>query len=330
VFSHNGYTAQSRFHAMSGSLAGLRGNRTLIDDFKANGYEVAYFSGQDESFGGLAVGFDRADVAYDARHDRQRRYSTFSTPGSLAIPYTVVQERVAAFLARRSDSRPLFLYLNFHDTHYPYHHDGMRPLASDTILAEAQITPDRARALREMYLNAAANVDRAIGETLALLREHLSAEPGVIVTADHGESLFDEGFLGHGYALNDAQTRIPLIVTGLPLVIDEPFGQVELRDAIAHALSAPGAATSPHVRPRSDKKVFQYLGSVDRPRQIAFTSGDGRTLYDFRTGRVRLAERAWQRPGELDDDGVRQFLELVHFWERVVLARSELKRGADE
>ena len=51
--------------------------------------------------------------------------------------------------------------------------------------------------------------------------------------ADHGESLFDEGFLGHGYALNDAQTRIPLIVSGLPLRLVEPFGQVDLRDAAA-------------------------------------------------------------------------------------------------
>jgi hypothetical protein len=322
AFSHNGYTTQSRFHALSGSLAGLRGERTLIDDFKANGYEVAYFSGQDESFGGLSVGFERADVGYDARQDRTRRYTTFTTPGSLAVPYDVVQERVAGFLAQRRTDRPLFLYLNFHDTHYPYHHAGMHPLVSETALTEAQITPDRAQALRTMYLNAAANVDRAIGETLALVRAHLRAAPGVIVTADHGESLFDEGFLGHGYALNDAQTRIPFIVTGLPLVVDEPFGQVELRDAIGTALAASPTTESPRVRWPGGKKVFQYLGNIERPRQIAFAAPGGRTLYDFRIGKVRIAERAWQRPGDLDAESARQFLELLHFWERVVLARS--------
>ena len=43
---------------------------------------------QDESFGGpaLGVGFERADVAYDARMDRDKRYSRFTTPGSRDRP----------------------------------------------------------------------------------------------------------------------------------------------------------------------------------------------------------------------------------------------------
>ena len=88
AFSHNGFTYQSRFHLFSGSLAGVRGGRTLVDDFKGNGYRVGYFSGQDDSFGGpeLAVGFDRADAFFDARSAPDRRYTQFSTPGSLAVP----------------------------------------------------------------------------------------------------------------------------------------------------------------------------------------------------------------------------------------------------
>ena len=88
AFSHNGFTYQSRFHLFSGSLAGVRGGRTLVDDFKGNGYRVGYFSGQDDSFGGpeLAVGFDRADTFFDARSAPDRRYTQFSTPGSLAVP----------------------------------------------------------------------------------------------------------------------------------------------------------------------------------------------------------------------------------------------------
>ena len=41
AYSHNGYTSQSRFHLFSGSLAGVRDGRTLIDDFNANGYLTA-------------------------------------------------------------------------------------------------------------------------------------------------------------------------------------------------------------------------------------------------------------------------------------------------
>lgn len=326
VYSHNGYTAQSRFHTLAGSLMNLREGRTLIDDFKANGYEVAYFSGQDESFGGpgLGIGFERADLSYDARRDRGRRYSTFTTPGSLAVPFTIVQERIGEFLARRDRDRPLFLYVNFHDTHYPYHHDGVLPLVSSTVLREREIAPGRAMELRAMYDNTAANVDRAIGGTLELVVRHLARTPAVIVTADHGESLFDEGFLGHGYALNDAQTRIPLVAAGLPLRIDEPFGQAELRDAVGQALSMPAGSTGPVIVRTPGKLVFQYLGTIDRPRQIAFATATARQVFDFRTRRYQDDTGEWTRPEALDEAAREQFLELVRFWERMIRARGQI------
>ena len=91
--SHNGYTVQSRQHIFTGSLADLRGGTTLIDDFKANGYETAYFSGQDESFGGA-----RRRRRIRAGRRRLRRAGrtatsatrTFTTAGSLAVPYDVL------------------------------------------------------------------------------------------------------------------------------------------------------------------------------------------------------------------------------------------------
>ena len=143
AYSHNGYTAQSRFHIFSGSLANLRGGQTLIDDFKANGYEVGYFSGQDDSFGAqeYRVDYKNADVMFDARQERKRRYSTFTTAGSLAVPFDVVEQHVGDFLNARDASKPLFLYINFHDTHYPYHHGAMQPLVSDVVRPERQIEP---------------------------------------------------------------------------------------------------------------------------------------------------------------------------------------------
>jgi hypothetical protein len=325
AFSHNGYTAQSRHHLFSGNLVNVPARGTLIDDFQANGYEVAYFSGQDESFGGpaMAVGFDRADVAYDARVEPHLRYSTFQTPGSLAVPYTVVTERIGEFLERRDRSRPLFLYVNYHDTHFPYDHGKVRRLISDVRLPKGAIAPERAADLRTMYLNTVANVDAAIGRVLDTAARTLGAPPAVIVVADHGESLFDEGFLGHGYALNDVQTRIPLIAARLPVEIREPFGQADLRDTIGAALSAP-KGRAPRTVPGDGRFVFQYLGSLRRPRQIGFTTPAGRTIYDFRTGRVRHPSRAaWALPHHLSPSEHGDWVELVRFWERLVLEQSD-------
>ncbi len=325
AFSHNGYTAQSRYHLFTGSLNGVVPNTSLIDDFKANGYEVAYFSGQDESFGGeeFAVGFDRADLAYDARVEPQRRYSTFSTAGSLAVPLAVVRERVEAFLSTRRSDRPLLLYVNFHDTHFPYHHAGIEPIVSRTVLPRGQIGPARSAELRETYLNTAANVDRAIGAILAAARRDLRQEPAVIVTSDHGESLYDEGFLGHGYVLDDVQTRIPFIVSGLPLSLTEPLGQSDLRERLRTTLASPAVAGArPALTLDTEKRVFQYLGTIQRPRQIGFVTARGRTIYDLANHRAQVRDGEWRNPAAMTGQDDRELRELVHYWERLLAARA--------
>ena len=120
AWSHAGSTVQSRYHILSGTLIPDRGDSTLLDDFKNHGYDVAYFSGQDDDFGSMGLHYQRVDKFYDARQDITRRYSTSTTPGSLAVPLSVVDERIREYLAARQRKNPLFLYVNFHDTHYPY------------------------------------------------------------------------------------------------------------------------------------------------------------------------------------------------------------------
>ena len=324
AYSPNGYTAQSRFHLFSGSVAGLRSG-TLIDDFRANGYYVAYFSSQDESFGGSRydVGFSRADVAYDARSDRALRYSTFTTAGSLAGPADVLEQRIQTFLAEdHAASKPLFMYANFHDAHFPYAHDGVRSIVSSERLPRHAISPDARDALWSTYVNTAANVDQAVGTLIERVRAARGREPAVIVTADHGESLYDDGFLGHGHALNDVQTRVPLVVANLPMVIGEPFSHVDLRDALGRALQATMGAP-PSVR-SSGRSVFQYLGTVDRPRQIAFFRDNARIIYDFRTDRVQVDGGDWRPPEALESTKREEFQQLVWHWERMRLARARV------
>lgn len=325
AFSHNGYTVQSRRHIFTGSVADARGPSTLVDDFKANGYETGYFSGQDDSFGGPneSVGLERAEVRFDARSALSDRYTTFATPGSLAVPASVVLDRVNGFLATRDHKRPLFLYVNFHDTHFPYHHRGIAPIVSSETLDQFAIGPQRLDALRAMYYNTAANVDRAIGDLLQSVERSLGREFGVVVLSDHGESLYDGGFLGHGYALDEAQTRIPFIAAGLPLVVREPFAQSDLRDMLWQALDEPNESTAPRLDRAPGVRVFQYLGTVDRPAQIAFTWTDGQMVYDFRSGDVQVSPERWATPESLRGEKAETFRTLIHQWEAMKLARAK-------
>jgi hypothetical protein len=114
--------------------------------------------------------------------------------------------------------------------------------------------------------------------------ETLGEEPGVIVTSDHGESLFEEGTLGHGFLIDDPQTKVPLIVTKIPMRIAQPWSQSALRrelvDALAGSNSEPGQ-TGPVVRHEQPGEVFQYLGNVDGPAEIGLRSDAGQTLSRF-------------------------------------------------
>jgi len=172
-----------------------------------------------------------------------------------------------------------------------------------------------------MYLNTVANVDRAIGLVIDTARATLGDTAGVVVLADHGESLFDEGFLGHGYALNEAQTQIPLVVSNLPMVIQQPFAQADLRGQLRLALSK-NSTEPPRVVSDPERVVFQYLGTVDGPAQIAFLGSNKRILYDFRTRRLQVGNSEWKQADQLDDDTGTQFRSLIYYWERLILARS--------
>jgi arylsulfatase A-like enzyme len=224
-------------------------------------------------------------------------------------------------LKSRSKGKPLFLCINFQDTHFPYYHPAMAQLVPAPVVLQGDIEPRRAADVRAMYLNTVANVDRAVGDVLAQARTALGREPGVIVVSDHGESLFDEDFLGHGYALNEAQTRIPLIVSGLPLSLREPVGQVDLRAAVNEALSTVAAPSRPTLRPAADRRVFQYIGTIAHPAQIALTGLRDRAMFDFRSSRGRVDGGEWSRLDSLSAADRDRVLAVVHTWERIVLAR---------
>jgi hypothetical protein len=321
AYSHNGYTVQSRYHLFTGALAKAP-DRTLLDDFARNGYDTAYFSAQDDSFGGAAydVGTTRATRFYDARQDKARRFTTFTTAGSLGVSSEVLLERVGEYLQGRATERPLFLYVNFYDTHFPYWHKALRPLLSDGRVPQADIVESRADEVRRMYRNTAANVDAAIGRLRDLVRTRVGQDPVILVLADHGENLFEDGLLGHGYVLNDLQTRIPLVASGLPLDLCEPVGQADIRGALVAALARPaGDGTRPSFHPCAGRPVFQYLGTVSRPRQIAFTYADRRVVYDMRDDRVRNGDGAWTPVSALQGRDRTDWIALVQYWERLRL-----------
>jgi len=281
AYSHVGFTTFSLQSLFTGELAPVDDRQSLVRDFLANGYEVGIFSGQAEDFGDTATltGMRRGSIFVDGTMLREERAFSFAAQGSVNIDGRILLREFDRRLGRREAwARPHFLYFNLQSAHFPYHAPGMDRLLAGEPVARGEISAANRAQVERTYLNAVSYNDRLID----MLRERLELlgvldDTLVVVTADHGESLFDDGFLGHGHMLNDQQTRIPFILSDPGVAMPAAIGLADMRAII---LRAAGAGVPP--RPGGD--VFQYLGTLDRPGSIGTVDAAGRrtifNLYD--------------------------------------------------
>jgi len=102
-------------------------------------------------------------------------------------------------------------------THFGYHYPEssavFAPAAEPPNALELEAGRDTAGLLNR-YRNSAHHVDATIGTLL----EHLDLDDTlVVVTGDHGESIFDDGTIAHASRLSEIQTRVPLAMFGFGL-----------------------------------------------------------------------------------------------------------------
>lgn len=228
---------------------------TTAERLGSAGYETAGFLANPTMH--VGAGFERgfrtfyappADVEWLRRHaDDLNRH---------ALPWIA---------ARQDQDRPFFLYLHYIDPHDPYDNPdvvGNRspfegeyrgPVAGDWvhgIYTGKLVLADPARDiahLSALYDSEVHYVDRAIGQVLASLRPEVLANTLVVLTADHGEELFDHGGWKHGQTLYEEQIHVPLIwrwdghiPAGRRLA-----GTVRLLDVAPTLAAAAGAAPDP-------------------------------------------------------------------------------------
>ncbi len=143
-----------------------------------------------------------------------------------------VMPKALAWLDADPRDRPFFLWIHIIEPHLPYRWHAfpddapgagppVHPLVIDgrfEALQEARdlgadVPPDLAAAIRELYRREVRQADLMTGALLDGLRERgLLDDTLVVVLADHGEELFDHGGFEHGHSLLPEVTRVPLIV----------------------------------------------------------------------------------------------------------------------
>jgi arylsulfatase A-like enzyme len=178
--------------------------------------------------------------------------------------------------------RPWFLFVNFMDPHAPYTPPRRERLAfapnvdpnsvaDDPRLYNSgrlPLTPEARAAVRDLYDGEIAAMDRAFGYLVAGLRKrgYDATNLLLIVTADHGESLGEHGFIGHLLGMSDDLLHVPLLISGPSVragVVDRPVQTVQLRATIRALLGLePRSDIAPALPPWG---VFPTLLISERP-----------------------------------------------------------------
>ena len=187
--------------------------------------------------------------------------------------------RVGADIARRGieflqadDGRPFFLWLHFFDAHDPY----SAPAAFNEKIPDSP------------YHAEVANEDFQVGLVLLeLKRLGLADDTLVVITADHGEGLFEHGEPSHSFFVYDSVFRVPLVLEGLPGLpehtrIAAPVRTVDIAPTLLDLLGLPpledvqGVTLAPLVRGETKDLALTIYGEATR-----FTATFGLPLLRF-------------------------------------------------
>jgi len=240
-----------------------------------------------------------------------------------------VQHSFLQWLERNADLR-FFAYVHFREPHFPYD----PPPPYDTRFGPATLFPhglreweevesyNRAAArgetvptevlerIRTLYEGNLAYVDHLVGEILEELdRLGLAERTAVILTADHGEALFEHGFIGHNTQLYEDSVRVPLMVRVPGVAPRRVEDVVQLIDLAPTVLDLVGLGSSPVVEAMQGRSLVPLLVGEDRIARPAFSRTlwnkprysvrDRRTKYiwDSRSGARELYDLS-RDPGE--------------------------------
>jgi hypothetical protein len=290
AYSHVGFTTESLKSLFSGQLAPREGDPSLLRDLEASGYRIGVFSGQPEDFGGISATVgerETADVFVDAETLRDKRAFDFAAQGSLLVDESHLLAAFDRTVGKEDwSARPHFAYFNFQSAHFPYDHPGIVRRLTANPLPRDEIDAANAARVRETYWNAVANADRWLGELVQRLKaKGVWDDTILIVSGDHGEELFEGGFLGHGHVINAQQFQTLLVASRPGIVPRGPIGLADYRAILAAAIR--GAPP-----PRIAAPPFMHIGPLDAPTAIGL-AGPGGELTSLRldTGEACFVEQ---------------------------------------
>lgn len=144
---------------------------------------------------------------------------------SPSCPAETMNSNLARWLADRDTDKPFFAFINYMDAHEPYEiHDQYLPegvrVDEDSLdfqwnhgCFENGPTKGARDLVRQVYAASVSYLDDQIGTLFDLLKGTNEFEnTAIVIMGDHGQSLGEHGYWGHGTFLYEELVNIPLIV----------------------------------------------------------------------------------------------------------------------
>jgi hypothetical protein len=226
----------------------------------------------------------------------------------------IANEEIRAWLDHRRDpTQPFFLFVNYADAHLPYTPppplDRMfgkvgaraRELAARgdllhaVLSGEVKLTPEDLEGLAALYDGELRKVDGLFGDLLDELdRRGLRDDTLVIVVADHGELLGEDGLVDHQLSLREELLHVPLLLRWPRMVRPARVPEAVSLLAVKPWLDAISIGHVPAWSPAPDRAPevidSEYSRPVDLVDFVRAHGGDADALD------VRQAA-AWRRDG---------------------------------
>ena len=207
-----------------------------------------------------------------------------------------VTRLVVDWLERKRSER-FFAYVHYREPHFPY----VPPPPFDTQFAAPAVFPrgilawgtmedlNRAAAsgkspapavvlrVRGLYEGNLAYADAQVGVLLEKVKAlGLWEKTAIVITADHGEALFEHGYFGHNTQLYEESLRVPLIIRVPGVGARRLSPVVELVDLAPTVLELAGVNESRAAREMAGRSLVPLLRGESLPERPAYS----RTLWD--------------------------------------------------
>ncbi|MEN9395908.1 MAG: hypothetical protein RLZ81_438 [Pseudomonadota bacterium] len=289
-YSHSGYTTSSLEAIFTSYPAPVGGKPLLLEVLKNNDYRISIISGQDESFGGISqrIGSRKnANYYFDASTIPEKRAFFATSPGGLVVSNEIVVSQFKSAIETGSLEKPNFFYVNLQSAHFPYYYQGMPLILTQHPISRGDIKSSNSSHVKTTYLNAVAAADFSVGEIVnELKRKNIYKDTVLVIVGDHGESLFEDGLLGHGMRISEDQLNA-IFVANRQISIKHPIGHASLGTVL---LQMAGCDTDFTDETRADF-VFHFVGSLDKPTYISGTFHDHqRLIYRLHDQRYQIVD----------------------------------------